>query len=221
MPINKHESLLSSNDISSAMASQTWQSSFDPYDLSGDDIEYSTPNNASQTTAGRNDLAALILSAASLYLISPPEAPQRWGQINPNLTDYHSERMEYSSTWWLPDISDRWRQQEETHSTYAEPSDVARDKICILTHGLGVEASFYFARDVRGQRKSKTTRKTLRKKVVVRQFVQGNNRILAGTDPQLENANTENDSEIEKDAEERKLHKMAKVHPFLMMWQGS
>jgi len=33
--------------------------------------------------------------------------------------------------------------------------------------------------------------------------------------------NTENDSEMKKEVEERKLHRMAKVHDFLEMWQGS
>jgi hypothetical protein len=33
--------------------------------------------------------------------------------------------------------------------------------------------------------------------------------------------NTENDSEMKKEAEERQLHRMAKVHDFLEMWQGS
>jgi len=33
--------------------------------------------------------------------------------------------------------------------------------------------------------------------------------------------NTENDSEMKKEAEERELHRMAKVHDFLEMWQGS
>jgi hypothetical protein len=32
---------------------------------------------------------------------------------------------------------------------------------------------------------------------------------------------TENDSEMKKEAEERKLHTMAKVHDFLEIWQGS
>jgi len=44
---------------------------------------------------------------------------------------------------------------------------------------------------------------------------------LAGTDPELDTTNTENDSEIKTGAEERKLHRMAKVHDFLEMWQGS
>jgi len=44
---------------------------------------------------------------------------------------------------------------------------------------------------------------------------------LAGTDPELDTTNTENDSEMKKEVEERKLHRMAKLHDFLEMWQGS
>jgi len=48
VPVNKHESLPSSNLIPSAMASGFCQSSFDPYDLSSDDDEYITPNNVAE-----------------------------------------------------------------------------------------------------------------------------------------------------------------------------
>jgi hypothetical protein len=129
--------------------------------------------------------------------------------------------MEISSTFWIPDITDWWRQQEETHSKYADLSNVARDIFSIIPHGVGVEASFSLGRDVIGWRQSKTTGETLREKVVVRQFARANNGILAGTDPELETMNTENDSEMKKEAEEKKLHRMAKVHDFLEMWQGS
>jgi hypothetical protein len=44
---------------------------------------------------------------------------------------------------------------------------------------------------------------------------------LVGIDKELDTTNTENDSEMKKEAEEWKLHKMAKVHDFLEMWQGS
>jgi hypothetical protein len=40
---------------------------------------------------------------------------------------------------------------------------------------------------------------------------------LAGTDPELDTTNTENDSEMKKEAEERTLHRMAKIHDFLEM----
>jgi hypothetical protein len=44
---------------------------------------------------------------------------------------------------------------------------------------------------------------------------------LAGTDPELDTTNTENDTEMKKEAEEWKLHRMAKVHNLMEMWQGS
>jgi hypothetical protein len=84
-----------------------------------------------------------------------------------------------------------------------------------------VEASFSLGRDDIGWRPSKTTGETLREKVVVREFARANNGILASTDPELDNANTENDLEMKKEAEERRLHRMAKVYDFLKMWQGS
>jgi len=129
--------------------------------------------------------------------------------------------MEISSTFWIPDITDWWRQQEETHSKYAYLSNVARGIFSFIPHGVGVEASFSIGRNVIGWRQSKTTSETIRERVVVRQFARANNGILAGTDPELDTTNTENYSEMKKEAEERKLHRMAKVHDFLEMWQGS
>jgi len=172
-------------------------------------------------TPRRSDRAARILTAARLYLNPPPEAPKNCGRIHPNLNDYHSDPMVISSTLWIPDITDWWRQQEETHSKYSDLSNVARDIFSIIPHVVGVEARFSLGWDVIGWRQSKTTGGTLREKVVVREFARANNGILAGTDPELDTANTENDSEMKKEAEERKLHRMAKVHDFLEMWQGS
>jgi len=82
------------------------------------------------------------LTAARPYLNSPPESPKNWGQVILNLDDYHSDPMEISSTFWIPDIAEWWRQQEETHSKYAHLSNVARDIFSIIPHGVGVEASF-------------------------------------------------------------------------------
>jgi hypothetical protein len=73
------------------------------------------PTNVVETTPGRSDHAARLLTAARLYFNSHPELPQNWGQINPNLNNYHSDPVEFSSTFWLPDITDWWRQQEEPH----------------------------------------------------------------------------------------------------------
>jgi hypothetical protein len=52
-------------------------------------------------------------------------------------------------------------------------------------------------------------------------FARPNNGILAGTDPELDTPQTEIDSEMKKEAEERKLHRIAQVHDILEMWQGS
>jgi len=107
------------------------------------------------------------------------------------------------------------------HSKYADLSNVAHDILSIIPHGVRMEASFSLGRDVIGWRQSNTTGETLREKVIVRQFTRANRGILAGTDPELDSPHTENDSEMKKEAEERNLHRMAKVHNYLEMWQGS
>jgi hypothetical protein len=98
---------------------------------------------------------------------------------------------------------------------------VARDIFCIILHVFGEEASFSLHRDDIGRRQSKSTGETLRENFVVRYLVQANNEILAVTDPELDTTNTDNDSEMKKDVEEMKLHRMAKVHNDLEMWHGS
>jgi len=109
VPLNKLETVPTSNLFPSSTASGSYQSSFDLYDLSSNDEKYLTPNNVAETTPGWSDRTARLLTAARLYLKSPPEAPKNWGQINPNLNDYHSDQMEISSTFWIPDITDWWR----------------------------------------------------------------------------------------------------------------
>jgi len=91
---------------------------------------------------------------------------------------------------------------------------VARDIFSIIPYGVGVEASFSLCRDFIGFRQLKTTGETLGEKVVVRQFAGANNRLWAGTDPELDTMNTDNDSDMKKEAVERKLHRMAKVQDF-------
>jgi len=219
--VNKLESLPSSNLVTSATSSGLCQSSFDPYDSPSNDEEYLTPNSEAETTPGWSNHAVRLLTAAWLHFNSPPEAPKNWGQINPNLNDYHSNRMEISHTFWIPDITNWWRQQEEMRSKYADLSNVACNIFLIILHGVRVEASFSLGRDVIGWRQSKTTGETLHIKVNVSQFARANGGILAGDNPVFDTMNTENNSEMKQEAEERKLHRMAKVHDFLEMWQGS
>jgi len=97
VPVNNLETVPTSNLVPSATASESDQSSFDIYDLSSDDEEYLMPNSVAETTPGQSNRAARLLTAARLYLNSPPEAPKNWGQINPNLNDYHSDPMVFSS----------------------------------------------------------------------------------------------------------------------------
>ena len=52
VPVNKLETVPSSNLVPSAIVSGCYQSSFDPYDLSSDDVEYLPPNNMAETTPG-------------------------------------------------------------------------------------------------------------------------------------------------------------------------
>jgi len=115
VPVNKLETIPSSNLVPSATASGSNQSSFDPYDTSSNDEEYLSLNNVAETTPGRSDRTARLMTAARLYLNSTPEAPKNWGQINPNLNDNHSDSMQISSTYSIPDITNWWQQQEETH----------------------------------------------------------------------------------------------------------
>ena len=106
LALTKPKSILNNNLVSSAMASRCGQSSYDPYDLSSDDEEYVMPNNLAETSLRQSNHAACLLTAARLYLTSPSELPPHWGQNNKNLNDYHSDPLEISSTFWLPDITD-------------------------------------------------------------------------------------------------------------------
>ena len=99
VPVNKHESVPSSDLIPSATASGFCQSSFDPYDFSSDDEEYLTPNNVAKTTPGRSDCAVCLFTAARFFLNSQPEVRKNWGLIEPNIIEYDSDRMEICRTF--------------------------------------------------------------------------------------------------------------------------
>jgi len=116
MTVNKPECVLSINLIPPAKAPGTGQSSFDSYDLSSDDEESVIPNIMTQTTPRWSVRAAHLLTAPRLYFNSTPEATKNWVQINQNLNNYHSDPLEISSTFWIPDITDWWPQQVDTHS---------------------------------------------------------------------------------------------------------
>jgi len=52
VPVNKPETVLSSNLVPSATAPGSYHSSIDPNDLSSGDEEYLTPYNVAKTTPG-------------------------------------------------------------------------------------------------------------------------------------------------------------------------
>jgi len=221
VPVMKPECILSNNLFSSATALVSSQSFFNPYHSSSNNEKCWTPNHVAETTPGQSNRTACLLTGAMLYLHSPPKAPQNWGQIHSYLNGYYSNPTEISSTVWIPHITDWWCEQEETHSKYADLSNVACNIISIIAHGIWVEARFLLGKDVIDSRRSTTTGETLFDKVVVRQFAWAQNKILAGNVPELDTTNTENDSEKKSEMEESKLHRMATVHDLLEMLQGS
>jgi hypothetical protein len=151
----------------------------------------------------------------------PPEVSKKWSQINANLNDYHSGPTESSSTFWRADITDWWHQQEETHSTYADLSNVLHDIISVIPCGVRVVASISPGRDVIGWRQSKPTGESIAEEELLRQFARPNPGIIPGARPDLVTKNTEYNSEMKEVPDERKLHRMAKVHHCLEMCPGS
>ena len=81
VPVNKLESLPSSNLFPTAMASGSCQSFFDSYELSSKNEEYLMSNNVTETTSGRIDRTAALFSASRLYLNSAPDTPENWGKL--------------------------------------------------------------------------------------------------------------------------------------------
>jgi len=156
----KPESILSKNFFPSAMTSQSGQWFFDTYYSSSDDEEYLMCNNVAKMKPGWSDCAARLLRAARLYWNSQPEIPRIWGQVIPNLNEYHSNPMEIRSTLWVPDFTDCWRHREDMHWKYADPSSVAQNIFSIIPHDVGVEASFLLGQDVIGWRQATTTGET-------------------------------------------------------------
>jgi hypothetical protein len=97
------------------MASRSSQSLFYQYNVSSDDEECLMPNNFAETTPGQSNRAARLLTATRFDVNPPPNALKNWWQINPNVNDYHSDRLEMGSIFKIPDITNCGHQQEETH----------------------------------------------------------------------------------------------------------
>jgi hypothetical protein len=115
MSVFKLRNHLGSNFFPSAKVSESGQSSGDPYHLSSDDEEYLTSTIGAGMTPRQSNCKLSVLAATTLYLSQLVEAPMNCGQVNPYLNDSHTDPMEISYTLSLPNITDWWRQQDETH----------------------------------------------------------------------------------------------------------
>jgi hypothetical protein len=122
--------------------------------------------------------------------------------------------MEIGRTLWIPDITGWWHQPEEEHSMKPNLANVAQDRFSMILHGVGVEASLSLRGDATSWRQLKTAGESFHQHVVIRHFAQNSDRVLVYTDPELDTMNTENVLEMKKEAEERKLHRMARVYNF-------
>jgi len=98
---------------------------------------------------------------------------------------------------------------------------VTSDIVSIITDGVRVESCSSLGRDIIGWRQCKTTGEKLRENVVERQFALANNGISAGDYTALDTTDNENDLQLKKAVEERTLHRLAKAHDFMEVWQWS
>lgn len=108
VPILKPKSVPSNYRIPSATAPEPRQSSFDHCDMSSDDEEYLTCKPVAKITPRQTDHTVHLPPAGRLYFISPHEQQQNWGQVDPDVNNYHSDPMAISNTCWLLDVTD-WR----------------------------------------------------------------------------------------------------------------
>jgi len=124
--------------------------------------------------------------------------------------------MEMSRIFWIHDITDWWPQQGQTHSKCTDLTNVARDIFSIIPYGVGVEASFSLGRDVINRRQSPTTGETHRENIVVWQFAQANDRILASTDLELD---TTTQKTTRKWSKRRRKRNFIQWRRFMTFWR--
>jgi len=149
-----------------------------------------------EVTPGQRNCTAHLLTAARLYLNSPPELAKNWGQVDLNLNDYHSDPMEISSTFSIPDITDWWEQQEERHSKCADGCNVVGERSSIIPDGFGADSGCSLWQDDIDWRQSNNEGKSLCENVIGRQCARAHIGILGGDDSALDPTIREPDPEI-------------------------
>jgi hypothetical protein len=151
-----------------------------------------------ENVLGQNNPAVGFSTAARLFLNLLRESPKDWEHVNLSLNDYDTDSIEICSIFWLPDITDRWRQHEEMHPKYNNVPIIPYNITYIIPHGVGVEAGCSLGRDVIGWRQSKTTCESLHGNVVLKQFADATHGILAGDDPPLDTMDAANACELKR-----------------------
>jgi len=148
--ISDPENILSDNLFPSAMTSGSGRFSSDPCDLSSINEEYLDLQHVAGIAPGLNNCTACILTASRSYLYSPPESPKNWGQVDHTLSDYHSDTLEMRITFWIPDITNCWRQPGKVYSKYVNLCNVPCDRFSIIPHAISLEVSYSIGQDVIG-----------------------------------------------------------------------
>jgi len=120
----------------------------------------------------------------------------------------------------IPDITDRWCQDEGRGSKYPDLSNVVHDIFSIILDGVEIGATVSLGPDIICGRLSIPTGNTICKIFIGRQIALANNGILVYDQPALIKLKPENDLETKREAKERQLLRTAKVHDVLEMWQG-
>jgi hypothetical protein len=110
--------------------------------------EYWKSENVAETTPGLRDRAVWWLTGSRYNWSSPSDLQNNRGQVNPNQNDYHFDRMEIITSFWILDIPGWWFQPEEMQSKYSDLPNVAHDMFPKQTHGATVENRLYVVRDV-------------------------------------------------------------------------
>jgi hypothetical protein len=97
------------------------------------------------------------------------------------------------------------------NTKYSDLANIAHNIFMIMPYRVGAEASISLCRDVIGWRLSNTMGEIHREEVVVRQFAMYNLGLLASHTVQIYSSILDNDFEVKKEAEKRKLHRMANI----------
>jgi len=167
----QHEKIPGTNSFPCMKNSQFVQSSFNEYDMSCEDEEYTTPKWMAKKAHRWSNRTAHILSAARRCLNSPPESPKQWEHVNANVNNYHSNPRGISRILWIPDIIDWWQQQQETHWKCTNLCNIAAIILSNIPQDVRVQARHSPVRDVIGWRQSKSTGETHLENFVLRQLL--------------------------------------------------